>query len=200
MGESNSRLGGQPRVTISWRGFPAVLLTCAAVAVAGCQSTSDDATPSAATTPAAASPSSEPSAGETASATDASEGEETSVFELEVGDCFSADSDTINSVLVVDCQQPHTYEAFFVFDHEAGVDDAFPGDDEILEYADTACRPPFEEFVGTDYESSIWYITSVTPSAETWATGDREIVCTLDQQDANDEPIEVTGSAEGSGE
>jgi hypothetical protein len=169
--------------------------------VAGCQSTSDDETPSAAATSAAASPSSEASAAESASASATSEGEETSVFELEVGDCFSADSgDTINTVLVVDCEQPHTYEAFFVFDHDAGPDEEFPGDDAILEYADTACRPPFEEFVEKDYENSIWYITSVTPSAETWATGDREIVCTLDQQDANDEPIEVTGSAEGSGE
>jgi hypothetical protein len=199
MGQSNYRVG-LARVTISWHRFPAVLLTCAAVAVAGCQSTSDDQTPSAPPPSAAASPSSEESAAESARATDASKGEETSVFELEVGDCFSADSDTINSVVVVDCAQPHTYEAFFVFDHDAGPDEAFPGDDVILEYADTACRPPFEEFVGKDYESSIWYITSVTPSAETWATGDREIVCTLDQQDANDEPIEVTGSAEASGE
>jgi hypothetical protein len=45
-----------------------------------------------------------------------------------------------------------------------------------------------------------WYISWIPPSAETWAAGDREILCTVHQQDENGEPIEVTGSAEGSGE
>ena len=133
-----------------------------------------------------------------ASATDA--GEETSVFDLEVGDCFSAESDQLDTVLVVDCAQPHEYEVFHVFDHPAGADEPYPGDDTLLDFADTECQPPFEDFVGHDYQTSIWYITSVTPSEETWADGDREIVCTLNQQDDNAEPISVTGSAEGAAE
>lgn len=131
-----------------------------------------------------------------ASPTDA--GEETSVFDLEAGDCFSAESDQLDTVLVVDCAQPHEYEAFHVFDHPAGGDEPYPTDDVLFDYADTECQPPFEEFVGHDYQTSIWYITSLTPSEETWADGDREIVCTLNQQDDNSEPITVTGSAEGS--
>ena len=133
-------------------------------------------------------------------ATASTGGEETSVFDLEVGDCFSADSDEVATVLIVDCDQPHTYEAYFVFDHQAGPGDAYPGDQEILEFADGECRPPFEEFVGKDYESSIWYITSIPPSADTWEAGDREIICTLNQEDAGGEAIEVTGSAEGTAE
>lgn len=171
------------------------------IALAGCQSASDDVTPSVAERTEAPSATAQPSAAEeSASPTGADEPVETSVFELEVGDCFSAESDSILFVSVVDCEQSHTYEAFFVFDHEAGPDEEYPGDDAMLTYADDACRPPFEEFVGMDYESSIWYITSVTPSAETWAEGDREIICTLDQQDADGEAIEVTGTAEGSAE
>lgn len=161
-----------------------------------------DATPS---------PSSEPSeAAETASAAAPTEssaaasptdsGEETSVFDLAAGDCFSAESDQLDTVLVVDCGEPHEYEAFHVFDHPAGADEPYPGDEVLFDYADTECQPPFEEFVGHDYQSSIWYITSLTPSEETWADGDREIVCTLNQQDENSEPITVTGSAEGSAE
>ena len=125
---------------------------------------------------------------------------ETSVFDLEVGDCFSAESDQLDTVLVVDCAQPHEYEAFHVFDHDAGADAPYPGDDALFDFADTECQPPFEEFVGHDYQTSIWYITSLTPSEETWADGDREIVCTLNQQDENAEPISVTGSAEGAAE
>jgi hypothetical protein len=190
------------RLTIPWHRFLGVPLGIVVMAVAGCQSASDDASPSAADASVTPSPSgsTEPSVGASPSAPEAIEGVETSVFDLEIGDCFSADSDEVESVLVVDCEQPHSYEAFFRFDHEAGPDEEYPGDQEILEYADSECRPPFEEFVGTDYESSIWYITSVTPSAETWAAGDREIICTLDQQDADGQAVEVTGSAEGSAE
>ena len=189
-------------MTIPWRRFLRVPLFVVVMGLAACQSASDDASPSAAdalVTP-SSSASLEPSADASPSASESNEGEETSVFELEVGDCFSAENDAVESVLVVDCEQPHTYEAFFLFDHQAGPDEEYPGDQEILEFADSECRPPFEEFVGKDYESSIWYITSVTPSAETWDGGDREIICTLDQQDADGEAIEVTGSAEGTAE
>jgi hypothetical protein len=162
---------------------------------------SSSASPSAvATTSVSASPSSPEETQATPTHTATSSGTETSVFDLEVGDCFSAESDQLETVVVVDCEQPHEYETFFVFDHEAGPDDAFPGDPQLLEYADTACQPPFEEFVGHDYQTSIWFIAPLTPSEATWVDGDREIVCTLDQQDDTGEPITVSGSARGSAE
>ena len=123
------------------------------------------------------------------------EGEETSVFDLEEGDCFGAAGDQIETVNVVDCEEPHIYEVYSLFDYE-GEDNTYPGREEIRAYADEQCEVDFEEFVGIDYQSSRWYITSVTPSEETWADGDREIVCTLNLEDTS----EVTGSAEGSGE
>ena len=166
-------------------------------ALGGCQSEADDETPSpSASVAPSTSASTAPSVAASTAPSATVGGEDVSVFDLEAGDCFSADAEQLESVLVVDCAQPHVYEAFHVFDHEAGPDDAYPGDDQIVEYADAQCQPPFEEFVGTDYESSIWYITSVTPSSETWAEGDREIVCTLNTEDES----EVTGSAEGSAE
>lgn len=125
-------------------------------------------------------------------------GEETSVFELDTGDCFSADADVVETVTVVDCEDTHTYEVFGVFDHEADDDEPYPGDDAILEYADTRCQPLFEDYVAADYQTSIYWITSVTPSAETWDDGDdREIVCALK---LGEEGEATTGSAEGTGE
>jgi hypothetical protein len=124
------------------------------------------------------------------------DGEETSVFDLEVGDCFSESEEQLETVTVVDCETAHVYEVYHVFDHEAGGDEEYPGDEEILEYADTECQVPFEDFIGLSYEESQWFITSVTPSQETWDTGDREIVCTVNLEDGS----EVTGSAEGSAE
>ena len=180
--------------------WPGIVLVAIVVALAGCQTDRDDVTPSAEASVAPSASGSMPSEAASPSASDLGEGEVTSVFDIEVGDCFNADSDELASVIVVDCDRPHAYEAFHLFDHEAGPDDPYPGDDVILEYADTNCQPPFEEYVGIDYQTSIWFIASVTPSAETWAEGDREIICTLDQQDQDGVAIEVTGSAQGAAE
>ena len=122
---------------------------------------------------------------------------DTSVFDLQVGDCFTAEGETLQSVGVVACEAPHVYEVFGLVAHEAGPGDAYPGDDELLRYADTACQPLFDDYVRADYQASIYWITSVTPSAETWEAGDREIICTLK---LGEEGQETTGSAEGSGE
>jgi len=184
------------------RSLPAFGLV-AILAVAGCTSTSTDPTPTP-TEVASLEPSTAvttPSASALPTSSDqGGEGEDVSVFDLEVGDCFRADSDQVESVTVLDCDQPHFYESFALVNHEAGDDEPFPGDDAIVEFADTECQAGFEAFVDLDYQSSIWYITSVTPSEETWAQGDREIVCTLNQQDEAGEAIEVSGSAEGSAE
>lgn len=169
-----------------------------AVALAACQSTTDDSNQSAQALPTRTDAA---SAAATASATaddNGGVGTETSAFDLAGGDCFSASGDQIETVTMVDCEDTHIYEVFAVFDHEADDAAAYPGDDAILEYADSGCQPLFEDYVGIDYESSIYWITSVTPSAETWDDGDdREIVCTLKLGEQGDE---TTGSAEGTGE
>ncbi len=170
--------------------------TITALVAAACEG-SVEPTPSATATPTAPlTPTMSASASATPDATEA--GEETSAFDLEVGDCFNAGGDAVGTVTTVDCAQPHVYEAFAVFDHEADADTAYPGDDEMLEYADAACQSPFEDYVGIDYQSSVYWITSVTPSQETWEErDDREIVCALK---LGEEGTETTGSAEGSGE
>jgi Septum formation len=164
-----------------------------AVALAGCQSGTD------------ASPSVDVQASAAASATAAppvesvaaSVGGETSVFDLAIGDCFSVIGEQADSVLVIDCGEPHLFEVFALIDHEAGDGEGFPGEEAIGEYGDEECRPPFTDYVGHDYETSAYWITTLTPSAETWAEGDREIVCTLRLGEGGEETI---GSAEGSGQ
>ena len=179
-----------------------------AVIAVACQS-GDETSPAAtsaastATTPAASASLGLPSSSATASADAAStpsgstpaQGDETSVFDLEEGDCFGEAGEQVETVSVVDCDESHIYEVFSVFDYEPDAD-AYPGRDEVRSHADERCEAEFDDFVGIDYQSSRWYITSVTPSEETWADGDREIVCTLNLEDNS----EVTGSAEGSGE
>lgn len=126
------------------------------------------------------------------------DGVEVSAFDLEAGDCYSESSsdEELETVMVVDCNDPHVFETYHVLNHEAGAAGAYPGHDQIDEYAERACESEFEDFVGRDYRTSIWYINWVTPSADSWAEGDREITCTLATEDYE----QVTGSAAGSGE
>jgi len=152
-------------MTRSYRSFARAGLLVAVIALAGCQAATEDPTPTDAPSSAASiEPTASASDAPTASA-DASPGggEETSVFDLAVGDCFSTDSDQLETVNVVDCEQPHEHEVFALFDHTAGDAEPYPGDDEMIGYADTECQPPFEDYVGFDYQTSIWYITSLTP-------------------------------------
>ena len=121
----------------------------------------------------------------------------TSVFDLAAGDCFGTNEGPLASVLVVECGQPHVYEVFALVYHDGAASAAYPGDDAMTEYADTACRVPFETYVGRDYATSAYWITTIAPSADTWAQGDREIVCTLRM---GSEGEEVSGSAQGSGD
>jgi hypothetical protein len=176
------------------------LLLVVAVVLGACQTATEDPSPTATSSGGASIGPSAPASASPTGSTGTGAGVETSVFDLEVGDCFSVESDELTTVVVVACEESHEYEAFALLDHEAAAADPYPGDEAMLEYANTACQPPFQAYVGREYETSIWYITSVFPSEETWAAGDREFVCTLNQQDADSEPIAVDGSAEDSGE
>ena len=169
-----------------------------ALALAGCQSATDASPSESAAETEEESVAASASASSAPSESATSGGEETSVFDLEVGDCFGATTaDQVDSVVVVDCEETHIYEVFALVDHEAGGDEAYPGDDAIGQYAADVCSGPFTDYVDHDYETSVYWITTVTPSAETWADGDREIVCTLK---LGEEAQETTGSAEGSAE
>jgi hypothetical protein len=180
----------------SWRLTGMVAL---AFLVAGCPPAVEEPTPTADPTPTDV-PSVAASASATPSFDPGGEGEETSAFDLAVGDCFSVESDELTLVTVVACAEPHEYEVFALFDHPAAADAEYPGDAQLLAEADALCEPLFEAYVGHDYQTSIWYITSLTPSDQTWADGDREITCLLNQQDPHEEPIMVSGSAEGASE
>lgn len=101
------------------------------------------------------------------------------VFSLSVGDCFD-DPDSveqISQVPIVDCDEPHDNEVYALFDLPDG---DFPGDDAVQEAAADGCLGSrFESFVGTPYlESELW-ASALWPTSDSWAAGDREVVCFL---------------------
>ena len=100
---------------------------------------------------------------------------ETDVFTLKVGDCLNDSGESeVTSVAVVDCTQPHDYEAYL----SAKMDDgAFPGDDAVATFGDEACGAAFEAFIGAPEAETSLSWTYYSPLAGSWAGGDRETLC-----------------------
>ena len=111
--------------------------------------------------------------------------DEKDVFSLQVGTCFNDTSDsTINSAVdeeisdvpVRDCNKPHDYEVYHLFDLTG---DSLPSDEAFEQQVIENCDPSFEQYVGKSYEDSIYSMSTLSPTPESWETGDREVACFL---------------------
>ena len=119
--------------------------------------------------------------------TETEEGDD--VFSIEVGDCLNdADADEVVSrVPIVECTEPHDSEAF---DTGNVPDGEFPGEDAITEAAEQLCGPSFISFVGLDYSESLYDYSFYFPTEESWASGDRAVLCVAFADDGS----KITGS------
>lgn len=93
------------------------------------------------------------------------------------GDCLSAEmGGGIAGASVVPCADPHDQEAFYLFELSGG---EYPGDDAIWTTAEQNCGSQFEMFIGVPYTESAldWFYFS--PSPQSWAEGERFLVCTV---------------------
>ncbi|MGH8936240.1 MAG: septum formation family protein [Acidimicrobiia bacterium] len=118
-----------------------------------------------------------------------------SAFEVEVGDCFNDPEDlsAVVDVEAVPCQQAHDNEIFALPQYPAGPEEAYPGDEEVDSFAEQACLEAFAGYVGIPYEDSVFIYGTISPRAETWADGDREVICILYDPDQK-----LEGSMQGS--
>jgi len=121
------------------------------------------------------------------------------VFSLEVGDCMDdyGTATDISSVPIVDCDKEHDAEVYAVEDIDS---DSFPGVTEVSDAADEICIDAWEDFVGISYEESLLDYSALMPTEETWALGDKEVVCTISKYDESGQLVKVTDSLEGSEE
>jgi hypothetical protein len=110
--------------------------------------------------------------------------EEISVFDIAIGQCFTAQQEVqqeLSSLDAVPCNGPHWQEAFAVIDYQppTGVEgDAFPGDAALAGYADATCAQEFERYVGISYLDSSLFFTYLLPSARGWEqSDDRSVIC-----------------------
>jgi len=101
---------------------------------------------------------------------------ELGVFSLRVGDCVRDLVGTeyeVSEGQGVPCSEAHNYEVFY---------ETFFQDYSIFEInrvAEDVCETPFESYVGIPYEESRYYITFLTPTAQSYEEGDREVTCLL---------------------
>jgi hypothetical protein len=118
-----------------------------------------------------------------------------SIYDVHPGQCidFADDSDNVRDVPRRDCDEPHDGEVFLV--SSVGDPDEFPGVSELDRRAEAVCiGDAFEQYVGTAYDDSELNVTYVTPSEDSWAAGDRDVVCVATLPDGD----KLTATVEGS--
>jgi len=103
----------------------------------------------------------------------------TSVYDLEVGDCFTADLGALlEFVDVQDCASPHEYE---VYASLLEPDGDFPGGNALEQDAQDRCTSSFADFVGIRYENSKLTINFLSPTRADWEAGNRSVLCFLSE-------------------
>lgn len=110
-----------------------------------------------------------------------------------VGECIdneTAPEEEVFDIPVVDCSLPHDSQVVGAFD--------LTGDEysaELEKQAGNDCRAAFEDFVGTEFAKSSLLMSWYIPTMDSWAAGDREVICVIYLEDNS----KVTGSWEGAG-
>jgi hypothetical protein len=98
-------------------------------------------------------------------------------FSIKIGDCFlDPNVSQVSSLEIVPCSQPHFAEAFHKFDL---TDATMPDETLMKQRASDGCTPAFDAFIGVAYNDSALDYYYFTPTTESWASGDREILCAV---------------------
>lgn len=115
---------------------------------------------------------------------DPNAGSSVSVFDVKVGDCFTAPTEPraeLSELTKVPCTAPHEQEAYAILTYlpPAGTDPSvFPGNQALDTFAKGSCASAFAGYVGTAYPDSSLFYTYLLPSARSWTNAeDRSVTC-----------------------
>ena len=115
-------------------------------------------------------------------------GEEVGLGSVRPGDCFDEPDgagDSVSTVDVMPCRQPHDAEVYAIVPVAS---ERLPADAALQELGDRACAARFRPYVGVPLRDSALDFTFFTPTQESWAAGDRTIICVLG--DPEGDPVE----------
>lgn len=102
------------------------------------------------------------------------------ISEAQTGECLDVSLESATEVGAYtrrQCGSAHGFEVVGTARVEAAKGDAFPGIDEIEATAEDECLPLFAGYVGVSFDESRLVMRPLTPTAESWSAGDREIAC-----------------------
>ena len=118
-------------------------------------------------------------------------GSATPVLDLEKGTCLvdvpfiDDESVEVLELRTVRCREPHQAEIYDVVQLPQQRDEPFPGA-QVAQQARGQCRARFADFVGIAWTASDLEFATLQPTEESWAEGDRAIVCALFRPDGKD--------------
>jgi hypothetical protein len=124
------------------------------------------------------------------------------VTELRAGDCFDEPAGASIGTEIKDiqhrpCTQPHDAEVFFVVNHPAANDAAYPTPGEREQFVAERCLPAFQSYTGRSFDSAVeldlaWYY----PTTNGWSrNNDREFTCYTKNVDGAKLSSSVKGAA-----
>lgn len=114
----------------------------------------------------------------------------TDAFAIKVGDCTGKlATGTIEGADLLPCDQKHYYE---VYAASKMTDAEFPGTEATSKQAEEACDAEFTSFIGIASTKSKYKLFYLSPIAQSWALGDREILCLVGSESGG-----ISGSLRG---
>jgi hypothetical protein len=115
------------------------------------------------------------------------------IDDLRVGQCYQQPKDEQTPwVEVLSCRQPHDAELFAIVPLAGQV---LPAEAKLERLADQACAAQFRAYVGVASQATQLNFDWWAPTKESWASGDRTVLCELKNVDAS----RLVGSMHASG-
>ena len=113
---------------------------------------------------------------------------DTALLDLAPGDCVDVDplgsDERLTLFPVVDCDEPHYGEVFFVGDLNADVDRAYPPDDELFAEIDRICVARFVTYPDPSVDPLELRNFPIAPDENTWDGAGGRYVCIAMRRDA----------------
>jgi hypothetical protein len=96
-------------------------------------------------------------------------------YSVAIGECTGPIPTGVTDRLeLIACADEHNWEAFTATTLES---EKYPGSPALTRTAGEFCEKAFADFVGVKVTKSKYDLTFLLPTDETWAAGDREVVC-----------------------
>ncbi len=97
---------------------------------------------------------------------------------------------------VVDCDEPHGHQVYFVGEYPSDASEPYPDFDTLAEVVfDENCAEPLVDTAGADYETITLDIWGFWPTESAWDTGERTFACSVaNVDDAADDDMRLVGA------